>query len=428
MTLTTHPGPDAVRPMAPVPRTLAALPEADREALYRAALGPWGAAHYLPRFAAMDASGRRALGWNWAASLCTLNWLALRKLWGVALVYVALLEGALLLLWGLGWVWWQWPAPVLWGVAGALILAAVVLPGLLGTGWLHRALHQQIQQALAHTHSLRDAQDWLQRQAGTARRLHALLGLNLLVLAGVAGGAWLALSPAGTSTTPAPAAAIHPASTGRIVSGKIAETAPLASNAPPSALMPLPTPQDPRPALPINPPTSPTQTPSPPPTPALAPQPATAPKPTLQPAPEPVPPQTAPAPSKPGHEATRAAKPSNPAKETRSAERPARPSTATALPSRNSNSSSTAPNTGAPGTAPGFYLNVGLFAEEANALRAVERLQKAKLPAFRQTLVNRHGERHRVRVGPYASRTESEKAAAKVQLLGLDAQIFRKGD
>ena len=110
MTLTTHPGPDAPRPMAPPARSLDALPEAERVPLYRAALGPWGAAHYLPRFAAMDASGRRALGWNWAASLCTLNWLVLRKLWGVALVYVALLEGALLLLWGLGWVWWRvWP-------------------------------------------------------------------------------------------------------------------------------------------------------------------------------------------------------------------------------------------------------------------------------------------------------------------------------
>lgn len=382
MTLTTHPGPEAPRPMAPPARSLNALPEADRESLYRAALGPWGAAHYLPRFAAMDASGRRALGWNWAASLCTLNWLALRKLWGVALVYVALLEGALLLLWGLGWVWWRWPAPVLWGIVAALVLTAVVLPGLLGSGWLHRALRQQIGQALAQTHSLRDAQDWLQRQAGTARRLHALLGLNLLILTGAAGGAWLALSPTGTSTTPTPAVATHPASAGRIVSGKITETAPLPANAPPSALVALPTP-------------------------------------------EPAPPQTAPAPSKPDSEATPAAKPSGPVKETRSAERPTRPSTATALPTSNS---STAPNTGAPGAAPGFYLNVGLFAEEANALRAMERLRKAKLPAFRQTLVNRHGERHRVRVGPYASRTESEKAAAKVHLLGLDAQIFRKDD
>lgn len=78
------------------------------------------------------------------------------------------------------------------------------------------------------------------------------------------------------------------------------------------------------------------------------------------------------------------------------------------------------------GAAPGFYLNVGLFATESNATSTVDRLRKAGLPAFRQTLVNRKGERHRVRVGPYATRAQSDKAAATVRSLGLDAEVFRK--
>lgn len=386
MTLAHAPDPDALRPMAPPARTLGALDEDDREALYRAALGPWGAAHYLPRFATLDASDRQPLGWNWPASLCTLNWLAFRQLWGVALVYAALVEGAALWVWGLGSAWLHWPPPVLWGMAAALALAALVAPGVLGTRWLHRSLRERIEQALAQTHSLPDALDWLERRASTPRRGYLLLGLNLAALGGLGLLGWLALSP-----TPPASPPHRPTATGAVVRGQIEET--------PLPQAPLP-PTDPA-----------SQAPAPPAAAAPTPAPTAS---TAPPTPAPLPPPIqapAPRPSAPP--------PSAPPREERKPERKA------GLPSPGS---ATPGPASAAGTAPGYYLNVGLFAEEGNALRTVERLRQAGLPVFRQTLVNSKGQRHRVRVGPYAHRAQSEAAAEIVQKLGLEAEVFRQGD
>ena len=78
------------------------------------------------------------------------------------------------------------------------------------------------------------------------------------------------------------------------------------------------------------------------------------------------------------------------------------------------------------GSAPGFYINVGLFADESNARKAQSRLLNEGLPAFRQTLDGAKGTRVHVRVGPYASRSQAEAAAATVKTLGLEAVVFRK--
>jgi cell division septation protein DedD len=78
------------------------------------------------------------------------------------------------------------------------------------------------------------------------------------------------------------------------------------------------------------------------------------------------------------------------------------------------------------GSAPGFYINVGLFAEEANARRAQAKLLNAGLPAFRQTFPTKNGERTRVRVGPLASEAEAQRAAAQIRSLQLDALIYRQ--
>ncbi|OZA56722.1 MAG: hypothetical protein B7X79_09705 [Acidovorax sp. 17-64-282] len=69
-------------------------------ALYSAALGPVHLSRYLPIFARFDEAGRTTTSWNWAASLCTLNWMVFRQLWGAALVYVAAAEGVALLVFG----------------------------------------------------------------------------------------------------------------------------------------------------------------------------------------------------------------------------------------------------------------------------------------------------------------------------------------
>lgn len=90
-----------------------------------------------------------------------------------------------------------------------------------------------------------------------------------------------------------------------------------------------------------------------------------------------------------------------------------------------------APATGEPlpqvGSQPGYYINVGLFAEEANARKAQAKLLNAGLPAFRQSLDTPKGQRIRVRVGPYPSAAQAQVAARSIKALHLDAVVFRQG-
>lgn len=69
-----------------------------------------------------------------------------------------------------------------------------------------------------------------------------------------------------------------------------------------------------------------------------------------------------------------------------------------------------------------LYINVGLFAEPANAQRTHARLQRAGLPsAVRQVTAADGRQLQRVRVGPFASSTDANAAVARVRALGLDA-------
>lgn len=78
------------------------------------------------------------------------------------------------------------------------------------------------------------------------------------------------------------------------------------------------------------------------------------------------------------------------------------------------------------GSAPGYYINVGLFAEEANARKAQAKLLNAGLPAFRQSLDTPKGRRIRVRVGPYPRAAQAQQAARSIQALGLEAVVFQQ--
>lgn len=74
----------------------------------------------------------------------------------------------------------------------------------------------------------------------------------------------------------------------------------------------------------------------------------------------------------------------------------------------------------------GFAINVGLFADAANADRVFKRLQEAGLPVFIQVVDSPNGQRTRVRVGPFASRALADDAAARIRMLGLEAVVFRQ--
>ena len=350
-------------------------------ALYSAALGPVHLSRYLPIFARFDEAGRTTTSWNWAASLCTLNWMVFRQLWGAALVYVAAAEGVALLVFGMGRPLLEWPEAVEWGVAAAFVLLSCAVPGLYGNALLHADTHKKIARALTATHTLNEACALLARQASSWKRLAWLVAGNL-ALALAAAGAYLAMPSTGTAgaDSSTPVAPVRPV--------------PLTPSEPPAPPPPLPHPatisaqpvaSDPA-ALPSPAATdsaAPTQLPASEtmstPVPAAASEQAPAPAPAAQPQPAAsTPPAAAPlaqaadkvAPPKrlsPPQARARASAPDTPA---------APPDTAA--------SASTAQPLPAVGTAPGYYINVGLFAEEANARKAQARWLNEGLPAFRQ--------------------------------------------
>ncbi len=403
--------------------------ESAMNTLYRAALGPIRPESYLPRFERFDTLGRTQPGWNWAASLCTLNWMALRHLWTPALIYVAAAEGLGLLLFGAIRTLLPWPEPVQWGLVGAYALLAFALPGLYGDAILHTEIRKRIARALASTRSLPEACAQLEQQAASKRRLAGLAALNAGLL-GVAALAYQFLPQGNPAETPVPpaipeapvpsisASAPQQAASGALLS-PLPEPAPTASasaatvaaSEPASAQPTASTPVAAPPVLEQLPPTSPMAAP----TPAAS---ATTPQASgTSPRSAAVKPAAKPTPA--------ARKP-----DSKAVTGPQAPASAPEAPTPQATGAS-APATGETlpqvGSQPGYYINVGLFAEEANARKAQAKLLNAGLPAFRQSLDTPKGQRIRVRVGPYPSAAQAQAAARSIKALHLDAVVFRQG-
>ena len=149
---------------------------------------------------------------------------------------------------------------------------------------------------------------------------------------------------------------------------------------------------------------SPTPTHSPAPSPAAAPTPAPAPSPTPAPAPSPAPAPAAPAPAPTPEPAKRdsAAEAARAQAILRGQQPPAAASTANER----------------------VVVQVGAFADEARAREARQKLERAGLKTYVNVAQTSDGKRTRVRVGPFDSRAEAEKAAAHVKALGLPAAIL----
>ena len=412
--------------------------------LYRAALGPVNTERYMPVFARLDAVGRTLTSWHWSACFFTLGWMVFRRLWGAALVYVAAAEGVALLVFGVGRPLLQWPQAVEWGVVGAFAVVGSVIPGLYAHAILHADIRKRVTSALAASANIPQACDLLAAQAVSRKRLHGVIGGHALLVA----AALLAyvLFPQGLFDAPAAqpaAAAQQPASRAAswnqpeptlTTASRTAVTASVAAS-PVSAQAPLPE-EDARAT-------------------AVA---ASAPLPAAESSSSASAPAAAPAPTEPASQAiaTNAQSPDTPRSvksaaantEKRTAPPPASRASApakasTPAPAASKTASATksaetarakptaavkapAEDLATVGSAPGFYINVGLFADESNARKAQSRLLNEGLPAFRQTLDGAKGTRVRVRVGPYASRSQAEAAAATVKALGLEAVVFRK--
>lgn len=425
-------------------------------AMSRLALGPVNTDYYLKVFERFDDTGRTTTTWNWAACLCTLNWMLFRQLWGAALVYVAAAEGLALIVFGVGRSFLHWPVGIELGVLGAFAVLAFAVPGLYGNAILYADIRKRIARALAASRTVPEACALLEKQASSRKRLQVLVLANV-VLGLAALIAYLALSPSDVKPL-----ALEPA----VTVAQATAAAQAASATKPVGALPVPeaegatTPPTPAPEAATEPPPAPTPAPAP-----QAAAAAAAPKPAPAPAPAPVasaPLAVAPAPAAtavqksaeppaPALSASATAappaakastpKPAMPAASTR-APTPAASATATAPARRDAASRAAAPtkpktpaaaasstaDTALPtvGTAPGYYINVGLFAEEANARKTQARLLNEGLPAFRQELNNSKGRRIRVRVGPYATRAQADAAAEAIRAMALDAVVFKQ--
>ena len=71
-----------------------------------------------------------------------------------------------------------------------------------------------------------------------------------------------------------------------------------------------------------------------------------------------------------------------------------------------------------------MIVQVGAFAEPARAQDVRSKLERAGLKTYTHVAKTKDGDRIRVRLGPFDSRSEAEKAAAKVKALGLPAAIL----
>lgn len=71
-----------------------------------------------------------------------------------------------------------------------------------------------------------------------------------------------------------------------------------------------------------------------------------------------------------------------------------------------------------------FIVQVGAFADNALAQQVRLKLERAGLKTYTHVAETAEGKRIRVRLGPYASRSDANKAAAKAKGLGLAAAIL----
>jgi DedD protein len=79
----------------------------------------------------------------------------------------------------------------------------------------------------------------------------------------------------------------------------------------------------------------------------------------------------------------------------------------------------------APTSAEGrMVVQVGAFADAAKAREVRLKLEKAGLKTYTQVAETKDGKRTRVRVGPFATKAEADKAASKIKSLDLPAAIL----
>jgi len=354
---------------APPPSTpdLSAQPAV--ASLYRAAVGPLGADYYAAVFERFEIAGRSRPSWNWAAALLTLNWLLFRQLWLAALAWGAVLLLLPLLLLGLGRVVFALPLPVELGLWLSFVVLSVVLPGAWGNALFYAQCQRRIAVALAARPTLEEAWRVLSQQASASKHRAGLALVNALVL-GAAVWGYVSLPDTAPLAEPASAPVAAPA----VAHVSPATTASGVAKAVSAVAVP---------ALPAA---------------ALS---ATAAVAVVD-------------------EVSASVAASNATDAMRRASRrasadyrPAPPALAVSAAVKPLPQASTGQ----------LFVNVGLFANAANAQRAQARLVAAGLPAISQVVPTGNGDRTRLRAGPFASRTQAQLAVKQIHALQLDAVL-----
>ena len=377
----------------PAPAPDAAVLANATEALYRAALGPGGTAHYLRVFAHFDERGLGGASWNHAAAWLNLSWLIYRRLWRVAALYALLLGLALGLWWSMRAPLAAWSPGVAWGLLALIALLAVAVPGWWGSAWLHSALRTRMTEAVRQARTVQEACEAL-RRVGPTRWVWVPAVLAQCAAASLL----LPTAPDRGRVAPPMAPASAPA------------PAPLAEPATPAALSPVALADEPAQAMPAA---------------EAASEPASAPGATAAPMPaetalSPVRAQAQPAAREP------ALREPAPVREPAAVRPPAQVREPAAVRAPAAVRGPT-PQKPADSPAPrwqGHGVNVGMFADSANAQRAAARLRQRGLPVQTDKVESTRGTLTRVRAGPFARPEQAEAAAQTVRELGLDAQVF----
>ncbi len=332
--------------------------------MYKAVIGQKNQATYLRHFAQFDAKGKTGPTWHWAGFLSALNWLLFRGMWGAALLYAAFMLAAILGLFGLGKLAYDFSDTTAQMLLAGFVLLISVLGGLYAHAAYYRFCKKQIVQTVGLSSSIQDARKRLRDQASTNRRLYVLVGLNTALLCALLWGLARIQQAGSMHTRPDTSAESPPLP---VVDASAPTLVPaLAPAAVPGAIASAPVSESV--SAPVSAPAS---------QPALAVSSAA----SEVPAPVVVPPT--PTVAKP---VARVA--SSPA-DTR------------------------------------YFVQVGVFAVEDNALTLQEKLEAAGFRVHTLGMKTPKGVLIQVRVGPYGSKADADASAAQLKAMDLPTYIFK---
>ena len=440
--------------------------------LYRAVLGEASAGRYLPVFARFDDHGIAGPTWNSAAALFHLGWLVHHRLW-VPLAGCAALAAAVWL--AVTGLWQQapaWPTGIKLGISLALVLGAMLLPGLWGTAWLHTRSRRHMIAAVERAATVDGACISLSAEARDRQRRNTW-GLAGLLSAGVLAVLLWQTVPWSTfagdtpaplpATPPVPVVAVEPSHAApanvdavapQPEAGPPADTTrakPEEAQAPASAPAPAPAVAEVR-SAPTSPagPSAAQETPR---SSTMAADQAAVSTPgavsqsaapaglaaaqlrapsslavsgaTAEPTPsvlQPKPLKSRP-PSAKALPPSASGKPVVPAVEAASSPVSVVQAPGTVASGPNTPVSANATN-GIRPRVKGFGVAVGMFAVADNAERVASQLSGAGLPVLTDPVESARGRLIRVRVGPFEQREQADAAAARVKALGLEARVY----